>query len=244
MLDVTGVDAAALNEIAILVDLIAAQDDPDLTAALKLARHRDYLADRNTNIPTRLPAVWAILGQHVRAEALARSITDPDQQAQALAAVAGALARAGQHEQALATARSITDPDQQALALAAVAEELAQDGQHELATAVAAQAETVARFITGPDQHEHTVVAVAGALARAGQHEQALATARSITDPDQQAQALAAVADALMARGEMRQARHVASMACAVGRWTTGAMLETCGSAGKGGDVKEGVPSR
>src|SRR5208282_1194039 len=93
MLDITGGDAAALNEVTITLDLVAAQDDPDLTAALRLARHRDYLADRNTNIPTNLPAVWAALGQHIRAEALARSITDPDRQTQALAAVAETLAR-------------------------------------------------------------------------------------------------------------------------------------------------------
>ena len=151
MLDITGGDAAALNEVTITLDLIAAQDDPDLTAALSLARHRDYLADRNTNIPTSLPAVWATLGQHIRAEALAASITDPDRQAQALAAVAGALAEAGQHEQAAAmasqaetVARSITDPDEQAQALAAVAGALAEAGQHE-------QAATVARSITDPD---------------------------------------------------------------------------------------------
>ena len=92
MLDITGGDAAALNEVTITLDVIAAQDDPDLTAALSLARHRDYLADRNISIPASLPALWATLGQYIRAEALAASITDPDAQAQALAAVAGALA--------------------------------------------------------------------------------------------------------------------------------------------------------
>ena len=63
---------------------------------------------------------------------MARSITDPDWQAQALTAVAGALAQAGQYEQAAAiasraetVARSITDPDWQAQALAAVAGALA-----------------------------------------------------------------------------------------------------------------------
>ena len=104
MLDITGGDAVALNEVTITLDLLAAQDDPDLTAALRLARHRDYLAHRNTNIPVRLPAVWATLGQHIRAEALAVSITEPDKQARALAAVAGVLAEAGQHEQAAAMA--------------------------------------------------------------------------------------------------------------------------------------------
>ena len=48
----------------------------------------------------------------------------------------------------------------------------------------------------------------------------AAVAARSITNPDRQTQTLATVAEALAARGEMRQARHVASEACAVGRWT------------------------
>ena len=73
---------------------------------------------------------------------MARSITNPDRQAQALTAVAGALAEAGQHEQAAAmasqadtVARSITDPDRQARALTAVAGALAEAGQHEQAAA-------------------------------------------------------------------------------------------------------------
>ena len=52
------------------------------------------------------------------------------------------------------------------------------------------------------------------------QHQHAATVARSITNPDRQAQTLATVAEALAARGETRQARHVASVACAVGRWT------------------------
>src|SRR5512142_2356732 len=96
-----------------------------MTAALHLAYHRDQLTDRNTNIPTHLPAVWAAIGQTDRAEALATSISDPDQQAQALARVAGALAGAGHHDQAEPTARSITDPDRQAQALTDVAGALA-----------------------------------------------------------------------------------------------------------------------
>ena len=93
MLDITGGDAAALNEVTITLDLLSAQDNPDLTSALRLARHRDYLAHRNANIPTQLPAVWATLGQHIRAEALARSITNLGERARALAVVAGALAK-------------------------------------------------------------------------------------------------------------------------------------------------------
>ncbi len=62
---------------------------------------------------------------------------------------------------------------------------------------------------------------IRGALAGAGQHEQAKIVARSIINPDQRAQALTAVVKALVARGDTRQAHHVASVACAAGRWTT-----------------------
>ena len=50
---------------------------------------------------------------------------------------------------------------------------------------------------------------------------QAETVARSITDPDRQVQALVAVAKALVAMGDPKRARHVVSVACAVGSWTT-----------------------
>ena len=239
MLDVTGGDAAALNEVTITLDLITAQDDSDLAVALRLARHRDYLADRNSNIPTQLPAVWATLGYHIRAEALARSTTNPYRQVQALAAVAGALTEAGQHEQAAAVAaqaetvaRSITNPDQQVQALAAVAGALAGAGQHE-------QAAAVARSITNPIQQARALAAVAGALAGAGQHEQAAAVARSITDPIQQARALAAVAGALTEAGQHEQAAAVARSITDPDRAGAGAGGSSRG-AGRGRSVRAG----
>ena len=72
----------------------------------------------------------------------------------------------------------------------------------------------------GGQAHEGAV----RARRRAGQHQHAATVARSITNPDRQAQTLATVAEALAARGETRQARHVASVACAVGRWTMALM--------------------
>jgi hypothetical protein len=66
----------------------------------------------------------------------------------------------------------------------------------------------------GGQAHEGAV----RARRRAGQHQHAATVARSITNPDRQAQTLATVAEALAARGETRQARHVASVACAVGQ--------------------------
>ena len=95
-----------------------------------------------------------------------RSITNPDQQVRALAAVTSALAEAGQHEQATALARSITDPGLQVRALAAVAVLCARAGQHEQATAIA-------RSITNPDQQAQALAAVTSALAARGDTRQA-----------------------------------------------------------------------
>ena len=192
-----------------------------------------------------------MLGQHIRAEALAASITDPYERARALVAVAGALAEAGQYERAETVAYFITDPGGQARA--AVAAALAKARQYEQIAAMASQAETVARSITDSYWRVQALAAVAGALAEAGQYERAETVAyfitdrtsrrgrwrrwrgvaeagqyeraetvaRSITNPGGRARALAAVAGALAARGDIRQAHHLASAACAVGQWTT-----------------------
>ncbi len=172
MLDVTGGDTAALAEIRIALDLIAVQDVPDLADALCLACHRDLLTDRNTNIPSGLPAVWVSLGQTIRAEALAASITERYLQAAAMAQVAEALAGAGQHEQAVrvagqaeAVARSVTDLYQQANALAQVARALAGAGRYQ-------DAEAIAQSITRPGLKASALAQVA-ALAGAGQHQHA-----------------------------------------------------------------------
>ena len=70
-----------------------------------------------------------------QAETVARSISSPDLQAQALAEIAGALAAAGQYQQAQSVAHSITEPGGGAQALAVVAGALAGAGQHEQAAA-------------------------------------------------------------------------------------------------------------
>ena len=210
MLDLIGGDAAALAEVRTALELIAAQDAPDLASGLLLACHRDLLIDRNSNIPTGLPAAWAALGQATRAEALAISITDPYQQAGALAQVARALAGVGRYDQAEAMARSTTDPYLQAAVLTQVAGALAGAGRHE-------QAEAVARSIADPGHQADALARVAGALAGAGLHEQAArvagraeAMARSTTDPYLQAAVLTQVAGALAGAGRHEQAEAVA----------------------------------
>jgi hypothetical protein len=210
MLDLTGGDTAALTEITDAQNTILATPSPDLTLMARLAVHRQRVADRNSNIPIDLPAVWVTLGQSTRAEQLAHAITDPDWQVRALAGVAGALARAGEHDRAeqVATAaeqvaRTITNPYWQVRALAGVAGALARAGEHD-------RAEQVARTITDPEAQARALADVAGALAQAGEHDRAEQVARTITNPEAQARALAGVAGALAQAGEHDRAEQVA----------------------------------
>ena len=186
-------------------------------AAERMAGHAEVAARSITN-PYYLQAqamvqvAWALAaaGQHERAEATARSITDPDSLAEALAGVARTLAAAGQREaaggmagDAEVAARSITDPDSQAQAMVQVAWALAAAGQHK-------RAEATARSITDPSWQAEALLRVVWELAAAGQHERAEATARSITNPHSQAEALLQVAWELAAAGQHERAEATA----------------------------------
>jgi len=216
MLDLTGGDAGALAEITDAQNAILAGTAPDLSAMARLAVHRQRINDRNSHIPTRLPAVWARLGHATRGEQLARSITDSDCQSRALANVAGALAQADQHARAERIARGIVNPDHQADALAKVAAALAQAGKHTHAAQIATDAEQVAYAITNADRQAWALADVAAALAQAGKHAHAaqIATdaeqvARTIVNPQIQAWVLTDVAGALAQAGERTQAAQV-----------------------------------
>ncbi|WP_184971663.1 NACHT domain-containing protein, partial [Nonomuraea endophytica] len=217
MLDVSGGDSEALTEIMACQSTICGQAVPDLSAMLRLAYTREQLADRNANIPFDLPVVWARLGNSIRAEALARSITDPDSQAQALMALGEALVGAGEFDHAETLARSITGPDSQAWALAALVKALVGAGEFDHARRIAHTAETVACSITGLGSQARALAALVKALVGAGEFDHARriahtaeTLARSITDPDSQAQALMALGEALVGAGEFDHAETLA----------------------------------
>ncbi|MEV0712862.1 hypothetical protein [Nocardia aurea] len=88
----TGADYAALNEIRIAHERLCRQPDPDLLTIARLARHRDDVHYRNNEVPAKLPAVRARLGQTDRAEGLALSISKPEHQLAALALLANEVA--------------------------------------------------------------------------------------------------------------------------------------------------------
>ncbi|MEV7630284.1 hypothetical protein [Actinoplanes sp. NPDC089786] len=212
MLDLSGGDAAALGEITACQDLVLAEPRLDLEAVLRLCIRRTNLADRNSHIPTDLPAVWVALGQPARAEALAGSIADPYKQAQALTEVARGLA-ATDPDRAETVARSISGPCEQARALAAVAERVAIGGDLERVRQLTEQAETVARSITYPFERAQALVPVAEMIAIAGDSERAETVARSIVDPYEQAQALIAVAKSVAIGGDLERVRQLTEQA-------------------------------
>ncbi|MFD1120763.1 hypothetical protein, partial [Sphaerisporangium aureirubrum] len=210
MLDVSGGDAAGLAEVAACQQAVCGQNTPDLDALVRLARVREFLADRNTHIPQGLPAVWAMLGNVLRAEALAYSITDPSGQAWALSDLATALTKMRQTEHAEQVARTITNPSDQTQALRGLATALAEMGQTEHAEKVAHHAEQVARTITNPSDQTWALRDLATALAKMGQTEHAEQVARTITNPSDQAWALRDLATALTKMGQTEHAEKVA----------------------------------
>jgi tetratricopeptide (TPR) repeat protein len=226
MLAATGGDAAAVAEIAAAHALISTSAFPDLLAALRLAWHRDQLDRRNAHIPFELPAVWATLGQPVRAEALARSIPSDHHQALALAGVAMAAARAGDRDRARELAdraeqiaRSFTDPGWRARVLAAAA---AGASDYDRAEQIARSA-----AISMYDKPE-ILATVATAAAGAGDYDRAreLAdraerAARSITPLALQVLPLAEAAMAAARAGDRDRARELADRAEQIARSIT-----------------------
>jgi tetratricopeptide (TPR) repeat protein len=207
MLDVTGGDTAALAEITDAQNVVLGLDEPDLLAMARLAIHRDDLADRNTNIPLDLPALWAALGNPTRADALAHAITDRERQAEALIGVAMAVARTGDAERAGVLAEraeaavlDMPEPNRQAQALAVLSSVAANAGNTERAGMLAERAEAVASTITDPERRVVALIPVVAAVAWAGDAERARmlaervqAMARDIPGPFERSKALAAL---------------------------------------------------
>ncbi|MGC5284573.1 hypothetical protein, partial [Actinomadura citrea] len=103
-----------------------------------------------------------------QAETVARSITDPSQQAEALASLTEAVADTGDLDRAEAIARSITDPSQQARALTSLAEAVADTGDLDRARLLTDQTETIARSITDPSQQAEALASLTEAVADTG----------------------------------------------------------------------------
>ncbi|ALG08689.1 hypothetical protein [Kibdelosporangium phytohabitans] len=105
----SGGDGSALKELAEVHDSIARNAVVDLAAIARLAVHREYLETRNAMIPAGLPALWTLLGQRARAEALVGSVRTASWEKDASSAMAIAEATVGDVPSATHRAVSITD---------------------------------------------------------------------------------------------------------------------------------------
>ncbi len=222
--ELTGGDAAALAEIDLAQRLLAEEGVPNLFDLLLLAVRRDGLKARNEHIPPGLPAVWVGLEQPRRAEALARSLTEPRRRAEALAAVATALAEAGSaadavsvFEEAARDAHACHDPLERARALAEIGRAW-WTVEHHGATAALRAAEDVAAamrsFPTGPIAYMH----VAEGWAATDNHDRAhaaltqavaLTGTDSVAEPWQRAHVRARAGRMLHAWGETERAEEL-----------------------------------
>ncbi|MFC8658723.1 hypothetical protein ACFUCT_26495 [Streptomyces parvus] len=217
MLDTIGGDSVALSEIATTQEVLLRSPTPDLVALSRLAVHRAKLTQRNDHIPTYLPVVWAQLGRHNRAEALARSITTPARQIRALASVSRHIAEAGDVQRARRVAEeaeryvlAITELGEQARAYAVVARALAQAGDPDRARLLIRRAEELTRLLVNRTHRSQLLGTTARAAAASGDVQRGLALAKSVPHASERAQALCVVAMEVADVGDWRQAQAIA----------------------------------
>ncbi|ONI75085.1 hypothetical protein ALI144C_40715 [Actinosynnema sp. ALI-1.44] len=129
LLDLSGGDLDAIAELLACQEAVLAQEDPDLAVMARLAVHRDRLIERNGNIPRHLPALWAMLGQRSRAEALLRMIISLADRGPAAVSLAEALAGQGDADAAESVAASITSVEHRAEARVAMIKPLVRRGE-------------------------------------------------------------------------------------------------------------------
>jgi tetratricopeptide (TPR) repeat protein len=218
MLELSGGDNAALEEIIAAQDILVRRPEPDLISMARLAVLRDYLRGRNAMVPVELPAVWASLGQIRRAEALARSIAQVGRRDASLVELVKAVTATGDLHQAEILAEAITRRDQRARATMVLLRARAMAGDSQAA-------ETLLESLPSGGQQMLGLTILALAEAEAGHPgqaqgfiERARAGLSSAVNPRRRGEALAALAEAEAAIGDAGQARSLLDEAIAVAR--------------------------
>lgn len=231
MSDLTGGDSAALTEVATTQDVLHARDDPDLLAVLRLAVYRGELVERNLLVPAGLPQAWARLGHHARAEALARSLPNPVEQARALLAISQAVAATGDLVRAAAIAESaaVSRSDtstaehlsrRDSSGLTRYAETARKDNRTDPDQIVAAidegnldQADRLASSIRRRTERSRAMVVVVRAMVRAGRLTRAEEIAHDITHLRHRAKALTELVVPIADLGDTARAEALATEA-------------------------------
>lgn len=210
MLDRSGSDAQALDNILETMRVIVASAEPDVAALARVIMHRDRLHDRNTHIPAHLPALWAKLGQFERAEKLALLAREMYSGADALGALMRVLVSNGRVDRAELIVQSLVDqPEARAEAAADLVRIIAG----------ASGLESSRRFagsVTGSKERISALAALTEIEAAAGNSEETCllvadvrALAVTLLDPDDRDWAVASVVQALAAVAEYDEAERV-----------------------------------
>jgi hypothetical protein len=208
MLDVLQGDHEALAEIASLQEHLLAQPDPDLTMISCVAVHRVALTGRNMNIPAELPIVFAKLGDHVRAVALARSIADPQRRAEGQAGVANALAEAGKLAAAEGLVAEIGPWVTRAWALLSIAT-TSPDREHELLV----RAYQLIKEGASTGKPNYLLAIVVEKLAAIGDYDAATSATALISDVSLRMQAVGHVVAAAYMTGDIIRAETLIASA-------------------------------
>ncbi|MEU0272229.1 hypothetical protein [Streptomyces sp. NPDC006307] len=167
------------------------------------------------------------------AESIARSITEPDERAKALSAVAAAAARDGDRHRAAEladaaeqAARRIDNYLTRASCWATLARDAAAAGDQRRAAELVCEIRALADDPKIAAGRWWLDADLAAALAAAGEHGDALAVARAMDDPDRRAKALATVARAVARSGDLTSAYRAAAEAEAAARAVSGVWLQ------------------
>jgi len=204
--ELTTGDATALSQINITLEMFADQREPDLGRICQLARTRDGLTARNTDIPDELLGTWIHLGHIGRAIATARSKARAKSRHSALAHIAAAMAEAANIDRAVGIVGDIADERVAAETLATVAQIAARAGE-------TSAAEDITLSIP-VDYRRAQALATIAVIATAGgvldeaavRFDKAEQVANSIPDPLERCYALHLISEITAEAGETNRA--------------------------------------
>ncbi|WP_435836407.1 hypothetical protein [Streptomyces antibioticus] len=211
MLSISGSDLSAMAEIAAAQEMLQSQDAVDLTSMAELSMHRDYLGNRNANMPTELPSVWVKIEEFDRAEALARTFIRPRQRDSALSSVAKELAKRQLISRAQSVVDSIGNRFARSDALVAIVAAKLSSGELD-------QAADLARSIDVPVKQFKALSEVAISMAAAGERALSINIVQEVKNAIRRVDALTSMAVAAAAAGMTRWSNELIDSAESLAR--------------------------
>ncbi|EXG83010.1 TIR domain-containing protein [Cryptosporangium arvum] len=224
MLDVTGGDTAALAEVTEAQNSVRGSRVLDLA---RLAVYRTALIDRNSYLPRRIPAVWAVLGHPNRAEQIARAVLDPYTRWRVLAEAATGVWNVGDRaaavrllDEAEQAARRFLSADVLASALVTIAGHVTGTGDESRAVLLANEAEGLVGRISGHEYRAEATAHLAVSTAESGDRDRAMrlittaeALLDDVTTPNHRAEPLCDLVRAAAEAGDPDRAGSLADRA-------------------------------